>query len=60
MMHRWCLKHDPENASPGLDPGWKPVFRADHAPAHSTIRQSGNRLFFGTDHAPADSKILKQ
>ncbi len=25
-------EHDPENACPGLDPGWKPVFRKDHAP----------------------------
>jgi hypothetical protein len=26
------LEHDPEKACPGLDPGWKPVFRKDHAP----------------------------
>jgi hypothetical protein len=25
-------EHDPEKACPGLDPGWKPVFRKDHAP----------------------------
>jgi hypothetical protein len=25
------LEHDPEKACPGLDPGWKPVFRKDHA-----------------------------
>jgi hypothetical protein len=25
------LEHDPEKASPGLDPGWKPVFGRDHA-----------------------------
>jgi hypothetical protein len=24
-------QHDPENACPGLDPGWKPVFGRDHA-----------------------------
>ena len=27
------LGHDPEKACPGLDPGWQPVFRKDHAPA---------------------------
>jgi hypothetical protein len=27
------LKHDPEKAGPGLDPGWIPVFRNDHAPS---------------------------
>jgi hypothetical protein len=27
------VKHDPEKAWPGLDPGWKPVFGKDHAPA---------------------------
>ena len=27
-----CSEHDPEKACPGLDPGWKPVFRKDHAP----------------------------
>jgi hypothetical protein len=27
------LEHDPEKACPGLDPGWKPVFGKDHAPA---------------------------
>ena len=26
------LEHDPENACPGLDPGWVPVFGKDHAP----------------------------
>ena len=26
------FEHDPENACPGLDPGWNPVFRKDHAP----------------------------
>src|SRR5215211_4313360 len=26
------LEHDPENACPGLDPGWMPVFGKDHAP----------------------------
>ena len=26
------LEHDPEKACPALDPGWKPVFRKDHAP----------------------------
>jgi hypothetical protein len=25
------LEHDPEKASPGLDPGWIPVFGKDHA-----------------------------
>jgi hypothetical protein len=25
------LEHDPENACPGLDPGWTPVFGKDHA-----------------------------
>jgi hypothetical protein len=25
-------EHDPEKACPGLDPGWQPVFRKDHAP----------------------------
>ena len=25
------LKHDPEKACPGLDPGWGPVFGRDHA-----------------------------
>jgi hypothetical protein len=25
------LKHDPEKACAGLDPGWIPVFRRDHA-----------------------------
>jgi hypothetical protein len=27
------LDHDPEKACPGLDPGWIPVFRKDHAPS---------------------------
>ena len=27
-----CSEHDPEKANPGLDPGWNPVFRKDHAP----------------------------
>src|SRR5579863_9452774 len=26
------FEHDPENACPGPDPGWHPVFRKDHAP----------------------------
>jgi len=26
-----CSGHDPEKACPGLDPGWKPVFRQDQA-----------------------------
>jgi len=26
------LEHDQEKACPGLDPGWTPVFRKDHAP----------------------------
>jgi hypothetical protein len=30
---RHSLGHDPENACPGLDPGWKPVFGMDHAQA---------------------------
>ena len=25
------VEHDPENACPGLDPGWEPVFGKDHA-----------------------------
>jgi hypothetical protein len=25
------LRHDPEKACPGLDPGWIPVFGKDHA-----------------------------
>src|ERR1700741_2993015 len=25
------LEHDPENACPGLDPAWVPVFGKDHA-----------------------------
>ena len=29
------LKHDPEKACPGLDPGWIPVFGKDHAPTRS-------------------------
>jgi hypothetical protein len=37
------LEHDPENACPGLDPGWIPVFGKDHAPTKSqsvmTIRR---------------------
>jgi hypothetical protein len=36
LVARWIggrrpLEHDPEKACPGLDPGWKPVFRKDHA-----------------------------
>jgi hypothetical protein len=27
------LEHDAENACPGLDPGWVPVFGKHHAPA---------------------------
>jgi hypothetical protein len=27
------LEHDSEKACRGLDPGWKPVFGKDHAPA---------------------------
>jgi PilZ domain-containing protein len=30
------LEHDPEKACPGLDPGWKPLFREDHAPLKSS------------------------
>ena len=26
------VEHDPEKACPGLDPGWNPAFRKDHAP----------------------------
>jgi hypothetical protein len=29
------LEHDPEKACPGLDPGWNPVFRKDHAQTKS-------------------------
>jgi hypothetical protein len=29
------LKHDPENACPGLDPGWIPVFGKDHTQSMS-------------------------
>ena len=29
------LEHDPEKACPGLDPGWVPVFRKDHAQTKS-------------------------
>src|ERR1700704_947515 len=32
------LKHDPEKACPGLDPGWAPVFGKDHA---SSISRRG-------------------
>jgi hypothetical protein len=28
------LEHDPEKARPGLDPGWIPAFRKDHAPSN--------------------------
>jgi hemoglobin len=28
---RQTIEHDPEKACPGLDPGWTPVFRKDHA-----------------------------
>src|SRR5215211_4915815 len=42
MQHE-SLEHDPENACPGLDPGWIPVFGKDHAPPISwsemTIRR---------------------
>jgi hypothetical protein len=32
LPHRLLpLEHDPENAYPGFDPGWTPVFRKDHA-----------------------------
>src|SRR6202030_4423004 len=34
---RRSLKHDPEKACPGLDPGWRPVFGKDHASAKSMI-----------------------
>jgi hypothetical protein len=40
---RIVLQHDPENACPGRDPGWVPVFGKDHAPTMSwsgmTIRR---------------------
>jgi hypothetical protein len=36
---RLCgLEHDPEKACPGLDPGWKPVFRKDHAQTKFVLR----------------------
>jgi hypothetical protein len=31
VTDRSDVAHDPEKASPGLDPGWKPVFGQDHA-----------------------------
>jgi len=34
-------KHDPEKACPGLDPGWKPVFRKNHA---QPTRRKANSL----------------
>jgi hypothetical protein len=30
-MRNFGIKHDPEKACPGFDPGWKPVCRKDHA-----------------------------
>ena len=36
-----ALEHDPEKACPGLGPGWKPVFRNDHAPP---MMMSANRF----------------
>src|SRR5262249_47435700 len=56
------FEHDPEKACPGLDPGWTPVFRQDHAPlkladffaalapfllAALTSRRLGPRWLFG-------------
>jgi len=35
-----AIEHDPEKAFPGLDPGWKPVFRKDHASPKKLERQS--------------------
>ena len=32
--NRSLKEHDPEKACPGLDPGWAPVFRQDHAPGN--------------------------
>src|SRR4029077_8373273 len=32
---RQTIEHDPEKACPGLDPGWTPVFRKDHAPPNT-------------------------
>ena len=33
--HQGAIEHDPEKACPGLDPGWVPVFRRDHAQTKS-------------------------
>jgi hypothetical protein len=39
MLHQKLeLEHDPEKACPGLDPGWIPVFRKDHAPPKIRVR----------------------
>jgi hypothetical protein len=36
-----CLEHDPQNASPAPDPGWKPDIRKAHA---ATVGVSGTLL----------------
>ena len=34
------LEHNPEKACPGLDPGWQPAFRKDHAAKKAPWRRS--------------------
>jgi hypothetical protein len=34
-----ALEHVPEKARPGLDPGWKPIFRKGHATDKSMSRK---------------------
>jgi hypothetical protein len=50
-------EHDPENACPGLDPGWTPVSRLREALAcsHRVDQCFGGRRQVGKDHAPRTS-----
>src|SRR5438874_1988427 len=49
--HGGVLKHDPEKACPGLDPGWNPVFGKDHAQTkeldHDPIRSDRIMVWVG-------------
>ena len=42
--HQGAIEHAPEKACPGLDPGWVPVFRRDHAQTKSRSRSGAEHF----------------
>jgi hypothetical protein len=53
-----ALMHNPGKACPGLDPGWKPVFRRDHAQAKKLERDADptitHHILVAEDHTRAE------